>query len=202
MHAFFEEIKSNSDLIEACKADIESLPKPFTGENTIKAILLGADPTNDGTKKDRGLKELEFVFGINGEFEKDFFALQAKNLSAIGLSKENCFIQNVCRNYFKDQTTENKNWFIAAGLWKKYLLQEISIFDPAIPVLTTSGEVFEVLTGIKGPYTNIYLRKTKLPFFSEYLQRPILPLFRGRAYMFYKDKWMDYRNYLKNYFAE
>ena len=202
MHSFFTKIKEYPVLEKSCRVDITDLPQAYNGKSKTKAILLGADPTNNGVKTDSGLKKLDFVFGINGKYENDFFSLQSINLSAIDLTKDDCYIQNVCQNYFIEQTTENHTWFETAGIWKQYLMEELDAFDTDIPLLATSNEVFTFLTGLKGPYTKIYSMEIQTPVYSVDFKRNVFPLFRGRAYVFYKDKWMNYRNFLKNYFAK
>jgi hypothetical protein len=200
MDPFFIEIKKYPILEKSCRIDLVKLPESHTGKRKIKAILLGADPTNDGIKTNRGLKQLDTVFGIDSEYEKYFFKLQADNLNAINLTKDNLYIQNVCRNYFSEQTNDNKSWEEVAGIWKNYLIDELNSFHEHLPILATCKEVFMFLTGIEGPYTKIYSMETSLSFFSSDFRRFVFPLFRGRAYMFYKENWLEYRYYLNDYF--
>lgn len=50
-HPFFEEIKDYPDFVPGCNPEITELPEPYIGTQEIKAILLGADPTNNKNKK-------------------------------------------------------------------------------------------------------------------------------------------------------
>ena len=140
-HPFFEEIKRYSDLKPHINFEIVDLPKPYKGQNRIKAIILGADPTNNGIKTDKGLKQLNTVFGIGSEYEVDFFKPQLINLKALTLDKNDLFIQNFCRNYFTTQTGQNPKWNKIAELWIQYFKNEIERFEN-IPILVTAEKIF------------------------------------------------------------
>jgi len=60
------------------------IPKPFFHDlKKVKAILLGADPSN---KSDNGKTvQLEYVFGIGGKDQRYFMGIE-KNLAALGLN--------------------------------------------------------------------------------------------------------------------
>lgn len=107
-HPFFEEITHYPELAGCCNLKIQELPEAYEGTAEMKAILLGADPTNNGIKEDKGQKQLKTVFGI-GEFT-EFFRPQLGNLKQIGLDVNNVYIQNLCRNYFNHETSKNKCW--------------------------------------------------------------------------------------------
>lgn len=202
VHPFFCDIENYPDLIGQCRTDITNLPEPFKGNHELKAILLGADPTNNGIRNKPGLVQLDKVFGINSEYEKDYFSIHLINLNAIGLEKDNLYIQNVCRNYFYKQTTENKQWPDFAKIWKPYLIEDLKAINANVPILATSGEIFTFLTGVKGPFTNIYSMETTSPFYSVDFKRNVFPLFRAIAYIFRKGKHLKYREHLKNYFTK
>ena len=53
-HPFFEEIINYPDLVTFCNMEITELPQAYIGKGEIKAILLGADPTNNGIKTNKG----------------------------------------------------------------------------------------------------------------------------------------------------
>lgn len=147
MHPFFTEIQNQPHLATYCDLNKTYLPEAYRGSEDLKAILLGADPTNNGTKDKKGLKEIKTVFGI-GEYA-EFFRPQETNLKQINLDKENLYIQNVCRNYFKEETSKNKHWSEVAKLWMKYLKEELDTLDPEmkLPVLATSEVIMKVLVG-------------------------------------------------------
>ena len=195
MHPFFNEIKMHPDLANEIRFDLTEFPNPFIGKNKIKAILLGADPTNDGIKTDKGLKQLETVFGIGSEYEKYFFAPQMINLNALEIDKDSLFIQNVCRNYFIKQTGNNKEWNTIAELWTKHLKEEINEY-PDIPVLVTAEKIMKVLTKTKIKASGLYKNPEEhLPLWSESLQRNVYPLYRHPGY--YLSNNSNYKNFLK-----
>jgi len=74
-HSFFEEISNDSELADYCNLDITTLPEAHIPTNPIKAIVLGADPTNNGPAGE-GLIELNKVFGIGSHFESNFWLAQ------------------------------------------------------------------------------------------------------------------------------
>lgn len=182
MHLFFTEIKKFPELSKEIRFDLTVLPEPYVGKNKIKAILLGADPTNYGIKTDKGLKQLETVFGIDSEYENFFFGPQMINLNALEIDKDNLFIQNVCRNYFIKQTGNNKKWNTIAELWIKYLKEEIDEY-PDIAILVSAEKIIKVLTKTTVKARDLYDFPEKyLPLYSESLQREVYPLFRNPNY--------------------
>ena len=203
MHTFFNEIKKNPELSAVCKLDKEflNLPEPYYGKGKIKAILLGADPTNDGIKKNRGIKILNTVFGIDSEFEKYFFGPQLVNLKAIELNKDNLYIQNVCRNYFTEETSQNKEWKKVARIWLPMLSQELELLDAKLPVLVTAEKIMKVLVNNVPSAKDIYSMKQKPTFFSEILNRNLIPLYRHPKYYLSKN-WSDYKEHLKQVINE
>ncbi len=195
MHPFFSEIKTYPELVNQIRFDLTELPEPYVGKNKIKAILLGADPTNDGIKTDKGPKQLKIVFGINSEYEKIFFAPQMINLSALEIDKDNLFIQNVCRNYFINQTGNNKKWNAIAELWLKYLKEEIDEY-PDILVFVTAEKIMKVLTKTIIKARDFYNYPEKyLPLYSELVQRDVYPLYRHPNY--YLSNNSTYKNFLR-----
>lgn len=197
MHSFFNEIKKCSELFQEIRFDLTELPVPYVGKNKIKAILLGADPTNNGIKTDKGLKALETVFGIESDYEKFFFGPQMINLNALKISKDDLFIQNVCRNYFVKQTGNNKKWNAVAELWIKYLKEEIDEY-PDIPIMVTAEKIIKVLTKTTVKARDLYDYPEKhLPIYSESLQREVYPLYRHPSYYLSNKSHSDYRNFLR-----
>jgi len=196
MHPFFIGIKKYPDLEKSCRTDLINLPTAFVGKEKIKAILLGADPTNDGIKTNKGLKQLTTVFGISSDFETAFFTPQFVNLKAIDLKKDELFIQNLCRNYFTDQTSKNHNWGKIAKIWLPFLAEELSVFDSKIPVLVSAEKIMKVLIPDLPKADYIYNLNHKLPFFSQDLKRNVFPLYRQPTYYLSKN-WPEYREYLK-----
>jgi len=201
IHPFFNDIITQPDLAQQCRTDLIQLPEPFVGENQLKAILLGADPTNDGIKAERGLKQLKTVFGINSEFERFFFNPQKTNLNAIGLKKNDLYIQNVCRNYFKDPTSENKSWNEIAKIWIPYLIKELGSLDDGLPVLITAEKIMKLFVPEIPGASVIYNLNHKPPFYSVDLKRYLIPFYRHPSYLLSKN-WDSYRKYIKQLINE
>lgn len=172
------------------------LPEPYRGKNELKAILLGADPTNNGIRTNPGLKRLGKVFGINSRYEKDFFNPQKTNLSAIGLDKDDLYIQNVCRNYFMDQTSKNDGWEMIAKHWLPFLAEELSYLDIKLPVLATAEKIMKVLVPDIPPANEIYTLVKEPTFYSTALNRVVYPLYRNKDYTL-SSNYPIYRDFLK-----
>lgn len=182
MHAFFTEIKNNIPLEEICQIVNYDLPSAYPGKNKIKAILIGADPTNNGTKAEPKPMKLNTVFGIGSNCENDFFRPQLINLKAIGLDKEDLYIQNLCRNYFKQQTTENKDWNKVAELWVKYLKEEIQHIDPKVPLLVTAEKIMKIFFSKVPKASVLYGMESEFSFHSEIIGRDVYPFYRHFSY--------------------
>ena len=202
MHPFFTEIEKYPELKKECRTELTKLPEPYIGKDKLSAILLGADPTNNGIPGDIGLKELDYVFGLNNEnYQKWFFRPQMTNLKSIGLQKDNLYIQNICRNYFENQTSKNKNWSKIAKIWVKYLNEELKSLPHEIPVLITALKIMKVLVENIPPAEDIYNNPIKfLPLYSQTLQRNIYPLYRNPKY-FLSKKYPDYKIFLTEKFV-
>lgn len=196
MQEFFTEINHFPELAAHCKLDIFDLPKAHVGKNNIKAILLGADPTNDGVKNNRGLQILDKAFGIDSEFENFFFLPQQINLSALNLTKDDLYIQNVCRNYFLAQTSNNNHWVSVARIWLPYLAVELSVLDCKLPILVTAEKIMKLLIPESSNAEEIYKMKCEPNFYSVDLKRMVYPLYRHPKFFLTKN-WVEYRTYLK-----
>lgn len=189
-------IKADPSLAQYCRIRMTHLPEPYHGKNKLKAILLGADPTNNGDRTNPGLKRLGRVFGINSKYEKDFFNPQKKNLLAIGLAKDDLYIQNVCRNYFMDQTSENEGWQVIAKLWLPYLAEELTMLDSKLPVLATAEKIMKFLVPDIPTAKEIYSMVEEPSFYSTMLHRSVYALYRNKDYILIKN-YPDYRDFLK-----
>lgn len=159
-------------------------PKAFQGKRKTKAIVLGCDPTAFD-RKGKPLK-FEVVFGIGGR-DKRYFNDIEKNLGFVGLHRDDIYVQNLCQNYFTEESTNNKVWLEAAQFWIRELKDELSIFPDPLPVLLTSELLYKVLLceGIKaesGGY--IYEHPNEVPIHPEsnQLGRPLIPLYRHPSY--------------------
>jgi hypothetical protein len=116
---------------------IDKFPQAYKGNNKIKAIILGADPTHI---VDSHPKPLEFVFQIENPNSPYWKGIK-QNLERItGMTQEHVYVQNVCRNYFNLETSKNKVWVeIARQYWIPFLAKELDVmFDKSVPILMTT----------------------------------------------------------------
>jgi len=181
---------------------IYNLPKPYYKDiKSVKAILLGCDPTNIKYNI-----RFEYVFAlerIHKEFER-FVLGWDESLKAIDLSFETIYTQNLCRNYFKEETSKNKIWCEAAEFWIPYLIDELNQFDENIPVLMSSEMIYKALLidlrkDYKEPeYLYSNLQNIPIPPEKNKLNRPLIPFYRHRKYSI--NNYPEYRNKLFVFF--
>ncbi len=175
------------------------LPKPYHGKGPIKAIIVGADPT---FKKNNG--QYRVVFGLdketNEENEKSpFFKSVMQNLKCLGYSLDNIYVQNLARNYFKEETSKNKVWTEYALLWRDELKKDLDgKFSPDIPVLVTAEIILKVLVHKnelkKTTAGKIYSEQLSFTSDQNYLKRPLYAFYRHYKYKL--ENQTDYKNYL------
>lgn len=180
--------------------DFLPFPKPYTDKiKNPKAILLGCDPTN--LKYDI---RFEYVFALerkHKEFNR-FLSVWDKNLKSIGLSFNTIYTQNLCRNYFKQETSKNKIWYEVAEFWIPILKEELMQFDRNIPVLLSSEMIYKALLINKNDYIkpmNFYECKIDIPIPSELnkLERPLIPFYRHPKYLIIRKIYAPYRQKIK-----
>ncbi|MBP7678804.1 MAG: hypothetical protein KA096_00100 [Bacteroidales bacterium] len=179
-------------------------PKPFfTDFKKVKAILLGADPSN----KSAGGKtvQLEYVFGI-GDKDQRYFAGIERNLGAIGLTRNDIYAQNLIPEYQEAETGKNKNWEATAEKWVEPLKIELDAFDPKrkIPVLVTAQVIFEVLTDKKLPAPKeIYCSRADgiVKPDENRLGRTLIPFYRHYSYALGNNEYKKYKEMLQGLFA-
>lgn len=171
--------------------------------NNIKAIVLGCDPSNIHDQ------QLKYPFALETENKKLklFFSGIKANLKIIGLSEETVYIQNLCQNYFMEETSKNKYWKKAAEVWIPYLKEELNSLpiNKNVPVFLTAGMLYEVLLskGVKKyKPKELYSNSGLLPIRAEdnLLERPLFPLYRGGFGTYNLRKWEEYGKYVKRYF--
>lgn len=187
--------------------EIYELPKAYYpgGIDKVKAIYLGCDLSNNNN--------IQFPYAFAHESGEKIFDPFIKSHSAqleqIGLSWDKVYTQNLCRNYYRDETSKNKIWKqVANEYWINKLKEVLSQFDLKIPVLLTSQILLEVL-GIDG------YEKMLAPQFYDYnvdnhiaipipanknkLGRELIPLYRGKSrkydvsYHLKNKEWDKYR---------
>ncbi|MFI5252574.1 MAG: hypothetical protein ACHQQQ_09125 [Bacteroidota bacterium] len=161
-------------------------PKPYPDNPYgTKAILLGCDPSNNHCH------DFRYVFALQSSHPKfkQFKSRWMKNLEAIGLSWNTVYIQNLCRNYFTEESSKNKIWAEVAELWIPILKKELEQFDTNVPVLLTSDLLYKVLlceNAVQRKASDFYhcLPEVTVPIPSEYnkLCRPLIPFYRHYRY--------------------
>ncbi len=173
----------------------QKIPKTYWNKakdpKKVKAVYLGCDPTN----KVKNIQfDYAFAHGSNNPGFKRFVILHTKQLEAIGLDWESVYTQNLCQNYFMEETSKNKIWKEAAiKVWIPVLKAELdNLFDSSISVLLTSQLLLDVLLNedllernkrpTKYDAANFYKRETEIPVPANQnkLERPLIPLYRGR----------------------
>jgi hypothetical protein len=175
-------------------------PKPYFHDlNKVKAILLGADPSNE-TDKGKAV-QLEYVFGIGGKDKRYFMGIK-KNLAEVGLTQEEIYAQNLVQEYQMVETGKNKSWKETAEPWVEILKQELDAFDPGrtIPVLVTAQAIIEVLSHKTLPAPKaIYLSQSAGIVQPEEnrLCRTLLPFYRHYSYALGKEEYKKYRETVK-----
>ena len=190
----------NDPKYSGCYLKVDSLPEPFCQDkNLVKAIVLGADPSNPQDKT------FEYVFGLEEGEKSPYFSLILANLKHLGLDLSTIYVQNLCRNYFKDVTDKNPYYVeIAKEFWLPVLKEELdALFSPAVPVFVTAWKVMEVVALIakKYRYKKSEIYRQPIIFNENELNRPVIALFRGGHgyYGLAKPKWMGYKNEILNF---
>lgn len=162
----------------------DDLPKPYPEKiNNPKAILIGCDPSNNHNIR------FKYVFALertNKKFE-GFLKSWDCSLCAIGLNFNKIYTQNLCRNYFKKETSKNKIWYKAAEIWIPELKKELDQFDKDVPVLMSSEYIYKSLLKNKKDFikASAFYNCTKnIPISSKLnkLDRPLIPFYRHFKY--------------------
>jgi hypothetical protein len=170
-------------------------PEPYKGSGEIKAIILGADPT-------RIVKDQPLPFNMVFELDNDkspYFRSIRKNIDLLdGLSMENIYAQNLCRNYFNKETSANKAWVdIARNYWSGFLAKELdSMFTPSVPVLITTEFILKACI-IKGKVikaNNIYSQCLCIAAEDNLFGREMIAFYRHYNYSI--DRWPEYRKFV------
>jgi len=186
------------------------LPKAYCpgGPANVKAIYLGCDPTN----KHSELLPFAFAHESGLKVFNSFLKAHTEQLKQIGLGWEEVYTQNLCRNYFTNETSKNPVWAKAANeFWIKILNEELSQFDLRIPVLLTSQILLEVL-GLGGSEKflahDLYECRIGIPIpsYMNKLNRSLFLIYRGKSpkfdvsYHLKNEKWKEYKNVIIPYF--
>jgi hypothetical protein len=169
-----------------------------------KAILLGCDPSNQHDTK------LPFVFA-HGSENPIFNSLKSywkSNLAAIGLSEEEVYWQNLCKNYFRKETSKNKRiWKEATTeVWIPKIKEELDQFNRDVPVLLSAEILLHVLKTKRKAYKAAALYQleieTPIPPEENKLGRPLFPFYRGGpGRMYHMENQARYRAHLKTFLS-
>ncbi|MCK9401394.1 MAG: hypothetical protein M0Q51_15555 [Bacteroidales bacterium] len=185
-------------------------PLPHIPELTIKAIVLGADPTNPSEKR------IEYVFDLYPDESlrnRGYSWIIENNLKSIGLSWHHVYVQNLCKNYFNGVTSiEKENWLKAAEVWVGDLREELDSIQKIpshIPILATTYYIVKALVTppnhYKEPkiyYGNDYKNFVPLPPDNCMLNRPLIPFYRSTSYYLGNNKRNGYRDYIAQLIKE
>lgn len=169
----------------------DTLPKPFKGKH-VKAILLGADPGTMNNQK------FEYVFKLEIGDSSPYFKQFIPNLQTVGLSLDNLYVQNLCRNYFDcDTMSHQKDWMNCAQLWVDSLKEELDAFDPrrALPVLISAYVILQALCSGECEKPDFYYSNHVFVDKNQnLLGRTLIPFFRGGAgkYRLVQKQWTAY----------
>lgn len=190
----FDEIIQIQKYKSVCRLDINEFPKPYYKSiNNIKAIVLGADPSNPQKRK------FDYVFGLEQGEQSPYFRSILKNLKVVGLNLENIYVQNLCCNYFNKVTDENDLFIeIANSYWLPNLKSELDgLFPPNIPVFITAWKALIVVSPSAAIYAKDKKRiyKQAIIFAESLLNLPVIALFRG-GFGYYDLSKPDYKKYV------
>lgn len=179
----------------------DTLPKAYCpgGLQNVKAIYLGCDPSNKHSET------LPYVFAQESGLKifNSFIKAHTEQLEQIGLDWNCVYTQNLCRNYFTYETAVNPIWFDAAKIWLPILKEELdSIFPASIPLLMTAEALYKILllADVKNHKAkNLYTDNTLVPIPPEdnFLERQMIPLYRGGKGYYNLDKWEKYRTHVR-----
>jgi len=164
--------------------DDDRWPEAYCDSRNVKAIVLGADPSNPSGKR------FQYAFGLEDQKSRYFSPIKS-NLDVLGLKLDDLYFQDICRNYFTRVTYElpRRRWISAATKWPPYLKEELDShrrISSDIPVLVTTEIILEALapevhsrsTPNKDYYRNCIFIEPK----QNKLERTLIPFFRHHGY--------------------
>jgi len=192
----FTNLKNNPKYKTICKTDIYNFPKPFYKNiSAVKAIVLGADPSNSQGKT------FDYVFGLEESENSQYFKPILSNLTYFKLNLSNIYVQNLCPNYFTFETSKNKFYCeIATKYWLPKLREELDkLFSSSIPVFATAWKVIEVTAPASKNYkrNKLQIYKNAVIFKDTMLNRPVISLFRG-GHGYYNLEKPEYKKYISS----
>lgn len=199
-------METNENFLSLTSTDIESKlipPAPFYfNPSRVKAIVLGADPSNfsDNTKT----KQLSKVFGI-GDGDPRYFMGILNNLREVGLHLEDIYADNLIDDYMSSDTTTNKTWEKTAEQYLQSCMARLDKIDrhKKLPVLVTAERIYRFLiTSRPLKPCDIYSTPENIPILpgDNKLLRPLIPFFRNRDYSLTSPNWASYRARISSFF--
>ncbi|MCC7452138.1 MAG: hypothetical protein IT324_32340 [Anaerolineae bacterium] len=173
--------------------DEAELPQPYcVNRADVKAIVLGTDPSN------REGKTFNRVFGLQNESLR-YFGRIKRNLDCIGLTLKDIYVQNFCKNYFTQVTTDNGCWVEAAKIWRDFIREELDYLNPQrdIPVLITAHILVGVIVNPDSPVRKVdaeywYEKGEFIHHSDNFLGRTVIPFFRHAKYNLNSKKYPLY----------
>lgn len=195
-----QEILKNEKLIS--KYLSYGIPCEFVKKRKdVKAIILGADPSNFSNSGET--VKIKTVFDLGGNDERYFRSILT-NIKDVGLNLENVYVQNLVRNFMTEETAKNKFWLDFVEVWKPLLKQDIDIFNPGknIPVFATAECILNALLNPdvkKIPAKEFFEKCIVIKPEQNYMKRTIIPCFRRHySYKYY----LDYIKYINKILSE
>lgn len=140
------------------------------------------------------------VFGLDNPNNSPYWRDINNNLKQIGLTLDNVYVENVCRNYFNRETSKNKIWEeVAKEYWIPVLKKELDKFDEWIPVLMTTQFILwaaleDQARRIKAG--TIYQECISIPAEDNLFKRKLYALYRHPYYSLKRPDWEKYKNFL------
>lgn len=171
-------------------------PTPFCyNPKNVKAIVLGADPSNFSDSGKR--KILTKAFGI-GDGDARYFQVILKNLKEIGLCLEDVYVDNLIQDYLEFESSNYKLWEPVARSNIPNCLDRLDTIDKKrkLPVLLTTEVLYKVLTNSDFiSAEQFYLHPIKIPVPAEEneIRRLLIPFYRHKDYSLLIPKWNSYR---------
>lgn len=146
----------------------------------VKAIILGADPSNFSNAGET--VKIKTVFDLGGKDDRYFRSILT-NIKEVGLNLKNIYVQNLVRNFMTEETAKNKLWLDFVEVWKPLLKQDLDLLNPRknIPVFATAECILNALLNpdVKKISAKEYFEKCiVLKPEQNYLERTIIPCFR------------------------
>lgn len=171
-------------------------PTPFYyNRKQVKAIVLGADPSNFSNRGER--KILTKAFSI-GDGDARYFQGILKNLKAIDLGLEDIYVDNLIQDYLEFESSDFKPWKPVTRQNISNCLSRLDAIDKKrkLPVLLTTELLYKVLT-ITTPISaeHFYQYPERIPIAAEAnaLNRTVIPFYRLQDYTLLIQKWNPYR---------